>query len=271
MSAGPLVSVIVPTFRRPHLLARAVRSVVAQTYTNLEILVVNDDESPLEVDLPDDTRIVVLRNERAKGACGARNTGLFASRGEYVTGLDDDDEFDLRRIAIMVCEYSSELSFIASNLRHVSRDGTSRSYFRSDRMITLNDLLWDNCVGSQVLTSRNKLVELGGFDESLASSQDWDMWIRLAERFGPGRRLSQALYSQYVDHGGQRISTGARKIIGMKSNYHKHLSLMTPAQRKWNMIRIKRYNAETWTYHFILSLFEPDILRFHLRRLMNIR
>ena len=92
-----LISVIVPTFKRPDRLLRALRSVLNQSYVYYEILVVDDD--PNENDLAkvldnlQDDRVKLFKNERVKGANGARNTGILKSNGYYLAFLDDDDEW----------------------------------------------------------------------------------------------------------------------------------------------------------------------------------
>lgn len=89
-----LITVIIPTFKRPEKLLRTVKSVVNQSYKNLEILVVNDDLSndDLLVGFKDE-RLKIIQNERSKGANGARNTGIINAKGYFIAFLDDDDEW----------------------------------------------------------------------------------------------------------------------------------------------------------------------------------
>ena len=91
----PVVSAIITTFERVELLKRALQSVLSQSYTQLEILVVDDassnnDASSMINDLNDD-RIRLIKHEANKGVSAARNTGIKNARGEYVAFLDDDD------------------------------------------------------------------------------------------------------------------------------------------------------------------------------------
>jgi len=96
----PTISVIVPTRLRNHLLPRAVRSVLAQTFSDFEILVVDDNppesrvsEDPLLVPLLDHPKVRVLTHAHPRSAAAARNVGLRAARGEWLTYLDDDDAY----------------------------------------------------------------------------------------------------------------------------------------------------------------------------------
>ena len=92
----PAVSVIISTFNRSNLVRRAVESVLAQTWRDFELVVV-DDHSPVPAAEAlrgiDDERLRLIRHEKNSGGPAARNTGITQSRGEFVALLDDDDEF----------------------------------------------------------------------------------------------------------------------------------------------------------------------------------
>ena len=91
------ISVVIPTYNRPDTLKRAITSVLSQTCTDFEIIIVNDSHQERPVwDIINhfaDERIRYFRNERSKGGNGARNTGIIKSKGEYIAFLDDDDEW----------------------------------------------------------------------------------------------------------------------------------------------------------------------------------
>jgi len=95
---GPTFSVIIPTFRRPALLGEAVASVLAQTRQDWECLIVDDGGD--EVVEPPDPRVRVLRRPWSGGPAAARNTGVEAARGRYLTFLDDDDRYTPRRLEL---------------------------------------------------------------------------------------------------------------------------------------------------------------------------
>ncbi len=92
----PLVTVIIPTYNRADLLPRAVRSVLNQSYTSLELLVVDDGSTDGTAEVMkgfEDSRVRFLRLETNQGQCGAMNAGIGAARGEWVCFLDSDDEY----------------------------------------------------------------------------------------------------------------------------------------------------------------------------------
>jgi glycosyltransferase involved in cell wall biosynthesis len=91
-------SVIIPTYKRPHLVLRAVKSACAQPGSVTEIIVVNDDSdasgrfAAREIyDAVSDPRLRIISNTRKKGGCGARNCGILAAKGDLIAFLDDDD------------------------------------------------------------------------------------------------------------------------------------------------------------------------------------
>lgn len=93
-----LISIYIPTHNRIELLKKAINSVLEQTYTNWELIVVNDastdnTEEYLKKISSSDSRIRYFTNETPKGACYSRNIAIKNSSGKYITGLDDDDVF----------------------------------------------------------------------------------------------------------------------------------------------------------------------------------
>ncbi len=99
MTSEPLFSIILPTYDRPKYLREAIASVLGQTMTDFELLVV-DDGSRVPVVVPEDPRITLVRLEVNKGPAVARNAGLDVAAGEYLTFLDDDDVFTPHRLEL---------------------------------------------------------------------------------------------------------------------------------------------------------------------------
>ena len=101
----PLISVIMPTYNRAHTLPRAIRSVLAQTWENLELIIADDASADntrqLVLAIPD-RRLKYVRNEINRGAAAARNLGLSHARGEYIAFQDSDDEWLLDKLTIQM-------------------------------------------------------------------------------------------------------------------------------------------------------------------------
>lgn len=264
---APRVSVVIPTFRRPDLLPRAVQSVLSQDMKDFEIIIVNDDQAaPVELAFSD-PRIRIVQNDRAKGACGARNTGLYLAAGHFVTGLDDDDEFTPDRLSCLLAAYDARFAFVSSGM-YLQAGATRIRKFRLGRSISYRDLLWGNCVGSQVFTETYKITSIGGFDEQLSSAQDWEMWLRLVGRWGEGIRISRPLYVQRMDHSHQRISTGEKKIEGLQRQYSIYEREMTASQRAVRLIQLQRYSGGGVNWRCLLE--NPRAAVYYIRSFFDL-
>lgn len=189
----PLVSVVLPTLDRPVLLGRAIRSALAQTFRDFELIVVDDGSAPetrAVVESFEDERVRYARQER-RGAAAAENLGIAMARGRYVAFLDDDDEWLPEKLGAQVARFGREPAetAVVYTGRIVNRYGRrtygpSRSTAKNSGMIH-REILSRRVVVSLVsaMVRKECLEEIGGFDESLPTSNDYDLWIRLSERY----------------------------------------------------------------------------------------
>jgi len=248
----PLVSIYIPTKNRPDMLRRAVFSCLTQTYTKLEILIVDDgsDEAAIQTMQKlqkQDSRIVLLSTDNVKGACAARNIAIFAATGEFVTGLDDDDEFEPTRIDSLVHAWASHsnIGFICTGYQVITKTGGYR-YGSKQRFISEQDLLFANYVGNQLFCPAAHMRGIGGFDESMPSCQDYDAWIRLSEHYGGGVRIKQTSYIVHQEHDSPRISAHRNRVKGYDILLSKHRSKMSEAQHRSQLFYRTLY-AESWS------------------------
>ena len=243
----PLVSVFIPTRNRPALLKRAIDSVLAQTWSHLEIVVVDDASDDDTQDFlselagnaggSSNVPLTILRNETLQGAPASRNMAIAQARGEFITGLDDDDFWRPRRVEILMEAFEEGYSAVCSYDTMVVQ-GNERVW-KKPGVIPLNDLLFYNRVGNQVLTRREYLIDVGGYDENLPSAQDYDLWIRLAERFGPVKTAPYPLQVIRMDEDRDRISNTGIQSRGYYACYKKHREKMTRTHRKYQLYRIR--------------------------------
>ena len=188
----PVVSVIIPTYNRAHLLPRALESVLAQTDPDFEILVVDDastDATHGVTTAYDDARIRYFRQPENRGVAAARNRGLREARGEFVAFLDSDDEWFPDKLALQVArfrELGPEAGLIYSGVETV-RDGGVRSIetpvFAGN---IYRDMLLRNVIhggGSNAMIRREIVRHVGYFDEGLPAIEDYDYWLRIARRY----------------------------------------------------------------------------------------
>jgi glycosyltransferase involved in cell wall biosynthesis len=189
----PRVSVIVPTYRRARFLSQAIASVVTQSYTDFEVIIVDDasnDDTENVVSRFSDPRIRYIKHETNKGGAAARNTGIKNAIGDFIAFLDDDDEWlpeKLRRQVEVLCSSSRKCGCVYTGCVKVERESgrilqqkiPTQSGDISDSLLRKNCI----CSTSSVLLRRECLDKVGLFDEKLPSYQDYDMWIRISKHF----------------------------------------------------------------------------------------
>jgi glycosyltransferase involved in cell wall biosynthesis len=226
---SPLVSVYVPTRNRAALVEPAIRSILAQDHSNLEVLVVDDastDDTPAVLArlAGEDARLHVFRQPRAGGAAAARNVAIAAARGEFITGLDDDDLMLPHRLRTLLAGWRPDRAFVCSPYL-LAAERWRRPAAVGARTIDLDALLHGNCVGNQVLTLTERLRAVGGFDETFVASQDYDLWTRLVQRYGPGIRVPEASMITRVGTA-DRITGSPAAVEGARQYLAKHASAM---------------------------------------------
>ena len=251
-----LVSAIIPTKNRAGLLQRALQSVFSQSYRNIEIVVVNDGSSDQtsklleEYKKSDTCHLLVIENESSVGAAQARNQAIEAASGEFIAGLDDDDSWHEDRISELIKAYSDEFACITSDMKMVYPN--FEAVWKKKSVIDLETLLYTNQVGNQVLVRRERLLEINGFDPHLKAAQDYDLWIRLSERYGPIRNIQEPLQTIYMDHQEKRI-TDTSSFEGYYQFYKKHKSKMNRGQRKYQLYKIRRAQHKSESFYEFLN------------------
>ena len=192
-----LVSIIIPTYKGNSFLGRAVSSALLQTYSNVEVIVV-DDNNPETMErfetervmdsFKDNTKVKYIKHERNRNGSAARNTGVRFSHGEYVAFLDDDDEYMPSKIESMVSKMET-LSMVwgaaYSNYDVIRPNGQKLHYGEAKEGALLKDALMRNLMiaaGSNLLVRKSVFSELNGFDESFKRNQDLEFLVRLLQK-----------------------------------------------------------------------------------------
>ncbi|HXG29200.1 MAG TPA: glycosyltransferase family 2 protein [Nevskiales bacterium] len=190
MTAQPLVSVILPTHNRATMLGRAIRSVLAQTYRNLELLVVDDnstDDTESVVRRIQDPRLRYMRLSENRRAAAARNIGIREARGDLIAFQDDDDVWLIEKLARQVPALMDAGPEVGLNLCGKIRlfpdraeyVGGSKAFARLDfeRGGPLDGFMLISTPGW--LVRREALLQAGLFDEDMRAWDDWELALRL--------------------------------------------------------------------------------------------
>lgn len=192
-----LVSVVIPTYNSASTVERALRSVAAQTYRPIEVVVVDDASQDDTVRIVSEYAVPWLRIVRCAingGASAARNLGVEEAKGEYVAFLDSDDEWSPTKLETQVAamEQHPASSIVACNAAIIchERSALDAGYRKGDlfngRMPTSRTYTWEQMlVRSLVHTSctlirRRDIIAAGAFDTGLTVAEDWDLWLKLA-------------------------------------------------------------------------------------------
>jgi glycosyltransferase involved in cell wall biosynthesis len=212
-SQAPLFSVIVPTRDRAAMLPRAVCSVLAQSLPDFELIVVDDGSvKPCGDDLPRDARIRILRNASSLGVAHARNMGIQAARGKYISFLDDDDEYlpsFLQLTHASLRDSPDEIGISWCGVRFIddpiTPEASSASRTRtfeepSDRQSLLADFLTIG-TGFGVTIKSDCLKNVGLFNDALKVSSDSDMFIRILVKGFTPMALPGVHVVRYNHHG----------------------------------------------------------------------
>jgi glycosyltransferase involved in cell wall biosynthesis len=183
-------SVVITTRNRPDLADRAVASALAQTLADIEVIVVDDGSDQPYRTAQEDERLSVIRHHRPRGPCAARNTGLEAASGEWITFLDDDDTIEPEMIDLSLASAASSnlpppIS-VLSGIDVVDQDGEVLERRLPPTIARGGHYFLEQIEGGVSFQTHNTLVapvtvvrEIGGWDESLLASEHDDFFLRL--------------------------------------------------------------------------------------------
>jgi glycosyltransferase involved in cell wall biosynthesis len=185
---SPLVTVIIPTYNRSHIVTDAINSVLAQTLKNFQLIIIDDGST-------DNTRNVLATYQgkveyfyKANGgASSARNVGLRMAKGKYVAFLDSDDIWHSERLEMLVnfMEHNGSYSAVFTDCESIDGDGNMIDTTRFGELFSGGEpsllfFLEHMFSGFACMCIRSALLEVGEFDETLRTAEDIDYALRLA-------------------------------------------------------------------------------------------
>lgn len=234
----PEISVIIPTFNYAHYIKEAIKSVISQTYTDFEIIVIDDgstDDTKEVLQAYIRTNVIKYIYQKNKGLAAARNTGISSSTGRFITFLDSDDLFtkdklQLLRTALVShpdagMAYGNHILWVRAKLYKKPKfsPGTAPSGW-------ILPQLFRNALMSvpSVMVRRECFERIGLFNESLTTTEDWEMWMRIAAEYKVVYVDKIIAYVRVHPDSMSRdfIKMGENKMHIQKSIYFKYQTLL---------------------------------------------
>jgi glycosyltransferase involved in cell wall biosynthesis len=224
----PLVSVVIPTYNSAQYLPDTIESVLSQSWQDFEIIIVDDgstDNTQEVVAVFNSNKIRYIRQESSGGPSKPRNVGIHHARGKYISFCDSDDLMSRDKLseAVAFLERYSDLGLLFNNFMVFNERGDSfpgtfldgyqtfwnlpkkrvgEKWFIIESALAYKGLFWENFIGtSGTVVPKSVFQSIGGFDESIGSGEDRDMWFRITRRYAIG-------YLDIVGHQYRRRETG---------------------------------------------------------------
>lgn len=227
MNTEPLVSIVIPTYKRPEMLERAILSVLRQTYANIEIIVVNDndvntkyykDTYEIMKKFKGNNKIKYTEHGKNLGGSTSRNTGIQCAQGKFVSFLDDDDEYYPGKIEKQVKKfYQSELEnlgFVYCQMELFNENNEliqkTKNFYRGNRVPFKENMT--KCIAGTptILALKKVLLKVGGF-KKVKSGQDWYLILEILEK-GYNVDFLEDILVRVNIHEGERISNSLSKV-----------------------------------------------------------
>ena len=185
-----MISVVIPVYNREDTVKASIQSVLNQTFSDIEVIVVDDaskDESIKIVKSIKDNRIKIIELDENKGACIARNIGIKEARGEYIAFHDSDDLWVKNKLEICIAvlkEKQADMVFTAFRREYIG-GSTERlpKYNLNEYENKVRQIIWDNPISTPTLMGKTEILKELCFDEKMPRFQDWDLGIRVAEKY----------------------------------------------------------------------------------------
>lgn len=186
----PKVTFFMPVYNRAHTVRESVDSVLAQTFEDFELLLIDDgstDDSVAIIEAYDDSRIRLVRHEQNQGIPKTRNEGLREARGEYLAILDSDDLAHPRRLEkqVRVLDENPRVAAVGSWLKKIDEKGHTKGILLRPvgaRRIHAR-IPFTSCFKNPAMTARTELMREFGYREQFVYCQDIDMWARMSVEY----------------------------------------------------------------------------------------
>ena len=198
------ISVIIPTYNRYELLKRAIQSILNQTYSVDEIMVIDDGSTDNTKDIQKDFPEIIYIYQENQGVSCARNIGIQRAKNEWIAFLDSDDEWHPEKLQKQVAFHQNNPDILMSyTAEKWVRDGKvvkiPKKYKKIGKDAFIENLSYCNIAPSSVIIHNSLIKKIGFFDESLEVCEDYDLWLRISSENEVGL-LNEQLITKYAGH-----------------------------------------------------------------------
>ncbi|MCM1235414.1 MAG: glycosyltransferase family 2 protein [Ruminococcus flavefaciens] len=241
-----LVSVVIPTHNRADMIHDAILSVLNQTYSNIEVLVVDDcsgDNTEYVIKELQDKRIIYIRHEENLGACAARNTGIKYARGEFIAFQDSDDIWESHKL-------ETQITIMEKTNAPVSFCGMMQfdPCLPKNRYLPINlregfvshdKIMEFSLASTQCIVAKKECFYNVQFDENLPRLQDWDLLMRMSKYYSV-YFIDKALVNVYIQQNSisRYPEKGIMAIDMLISKNQDYLLRHSAVEARWRAIKI---------------------------------
>ena len=248
----PLVSVIMSVYNGEQFLQQAIESILSQTYTNWEFIIIDDasNEATREIlsHYSSDGRFRITRQPENKGLTKNLNVGVAMSKGEYIARMDADDISLPNRFQeqVLYLEQNPETVAVFSVVDLIDENGNPAGSWPDDRKAISYEMIrrilpLRNCVAHPTVMIRKKILQQYGYNEKQLHSQDWDLWLRLVNDGKRIEKINKPLLLYRINN------NSVTKISNKKSAFLKiHQSYKPYLQQVWKDRKLNWFNFRVW-------------------------
>jgi len=234
-----LIDIIIPVYNPGHYLDEAIRSCINQTYGNYKITVVDDcsseDITPI---LSRYKSISYIRNNKNMGPAFSRNVGIKSSNGELISFLDSDDIWDKNKLLYSVNEFKKDkkIGMTCGNYQIIANSRVLKPFYKRSISIDYTMLMKNNYVASGSTTVKRSVIDdIGLFNENFWIAEDYDLWVRISEKY-PIKYIHKILYYY-------RIVSGGGSLTQRGDIQKSHVANMLEIKRE-SALRVRKANIK---------------------------
>ncbi len=247
----PLVSVIMSVYNGERFLQQAVDSILQQTYSNWEFIIIDDNSTDLTASILSgysDERIRVLKNDQQLGLTQNLNAAVEISTGEFIARMDADDiSLPLRlEKQVKYLKNAPLLAGVAGFIEFIDENGSPSGIWKHDRQTNTASkiralLPWENCIAHPTVMLRRNVISRYKYNIAQKHSQDWDLWLRLFANDLALEKLNEVVL-QYRLHTSS-VTYIQKKQSAFKKKNEIYRRYFASAGFKWNMFNLKVYSC----------------------------